>query len=248
MNNSSQSSKLKISPLISVLLNILTIFMLVAFLGVVCFFSAVFINPYSALNPFPPPTKSATFAMPTDTPQSLIVLPPTWTATPTLEPSATNTPAPLPPSTFTPTPFLFSPTPSLTFTVPPEGYPYEVRQDSPQAISNIYHPELDCQWMGVGGQVVDLNESPVTGLIIRLGGSLPGIGILEPLISLTGVALNYGRGGYEFTLADRPIASQGTLWVQLVDETGLPLSHQIYFDTFNSCDLNLILIDFIRVR
>ncbi len=248
MINSSQSNNPNISSLISVILNILTIFMLLAFLGVICYFSAVFINPYSALNPFPPPTKSATFAMPTDTPQSLIVLPPTWTATPTLQPSVTNTPGPLPSSTSTPTQFLFSPTPSLTFTVPPEGYPYEVRQDSPQAIPNIYHPELDCQWMGVGGQVVDLNESPITGLIIRLGGSLPGIEFFEPLMSLTGVALNYGRGGYEFTLADRPVASQGTLWVQLVDENGLPLSHQIFFDTFDSCDLNLILIDFKRVR
>lgn len=248
MNTIKESTPSSLSSLVSVILNLLTIFTLLAFLGVVCYFSSVFINPYSALNPFPPPTRTATYSPPTDTPESLIILPPTWTGTPTTQPTETNTPEPTPTQTVTPSQYILSPTPSMTLTPPPDGYPYEIRKGSPQAISNIYHPELDCEWMGVGGQVVDLNESPVTGLIIRLGGNLPGANFSEPLMSLTGVALSYGRGGYEFTLADRPIASQGTLWLQLLDEAGLPLSDRVFFDTYNSCELNLIIVDFKRVR
>jgi hypothetical protein len=68
------------------------------------------------------------------------------------------------------------------------------------------------------------------------------------MISLTGVALNYGRGGYEFTLADRPIASKGSLWLQLLDQSGIPLSEQVYFDTYDSCEQNLIIVDFKQIR
>lgn len=245
-NNSMNKSRLR--SCFSVVVNIFTFFVLMAFIGVVCLFSIIFINPYSGINPFPPPTVQATAALPTATPTSIIVLPPTWTATQTIQPTSTNTPIPLSTQTSTPTQFVFSPTPSATFTVPPEGYPFQVRQGSPQAIPNIYHPELDCQWMGVGGQAVDLSGGSVTGLIIRLGGSLPGVNLPDDMISLTGVALNYGRGGYEFTLADRPIASNGTLWLQLLEQSGIPLSDKVYFDTYDSCDQNLIIIDFKQVR
>jgi hypothetical protein len=69
------------------------------------------------------------------------------------------------------------------------------------------------------------------------------------MISLTGVALNYGRVGYyEFTLADEPIASEEALWVQLLDQSSTPLSKRIYFETFESCDKNLIIVNFKQVR
>ena len=102
--------------------------------------------------------------------------------------------------------------------------------------------------MGVGGQTVDLSGGPVTGLIIRLGGAVPGIDLPELVMNLTGVALNYGRSGYEFTLADHPIASKKTLWVQLVDQSSIPLSPKIYFDTYDDCSKNLIIINFKQVR
>jgi len=102
--------------------------------------------------------------------------------------------------------------------------------------------------MGVGGQVIDMSNAPVIGLIIRLGGRLPGVTIPEDLISLTGLALSYGRSGYEFKLTDRPIASRGQLWIQLLNQEGGPLSNQVYFDTYESCEQNLIIIDFVQVR
>jgi hypothetical protein len=68
------------------------------------------------------------------------------------------------------------------------------------------------------------------------------------MMTLSGVALTYGRSGYEFKLADAPIASKGVLWLQLLSQAGIPLSDKIYFDTYNDCNKNLIIIDFKQVR
>jgi hypothetical protein len=229
--------------------SILTILILLMVVCVAAGFLVIFTNPYSSLNPFPPPTLPARAQLPTSTPtNAFIPLPPTWTATSSPVPVPTDTPKPtstLPP---TPTPITLTPTPPFTPTPPAGGYPFDVRQGFPKAIENIYHPELDCEWMGVGGQVVDLSDAPVTGLIVRLGGSLPGVKIEENTISLTGVALNYGRSGYEFKLADQPIASSDSLWIQLINQAGVPISEKVYFSTFASCTQNLILIDFKQTR
>ncbi len=231
--------------------NILTILSLLGVVCVGCVFVAIMINPQSQLNPFPPPTMPVRRLMPSSTPTSPVKLPPTWTPTFTPVPTLTLTPEPtstLPP---TPTPIALTSTPPDTPvppTPPPGGYAYDVRQGSPKAIPNIYHPELACNWMGVGGQAIDMNNSPVTGLIIRLGGSLPGVIIPPHLMSLTGVALDYGRAGYEFKLADTPIASKHSLWIQLLDQAGVPVSNQVFFDTYSSCEQNLIIIDFRRVH
>jgi hypothetical protein len=68
------------------------------------------------------------------------------------------------------------------------------------------------------------------------------------MISLTGLALSYGRSGYEFTLANQPIATRNQLWLQLISQEGSPLSAQVFFDTYESCEQNLIIIDFVQVR
>lgn len=230
--------------------NLATLLMLIGVLCVIGLFWTIFVNPNSALNPFPP--RVLTVLPPTLTPTSEMVLPPTWTPTLTLEPTATDTPRP----TATPPPtatlfFLatatFTPAPTGTLP-PPVGFPFELQKGSPVAIANIYHPELGCNWMGVGGQVVNLSSDPVIGLIIRLGGTLPGVGKTQDQTTLTGVALSYGRAGFEFTLADRPIASQQTLWLQLLNQEAVPISAKVYFDTYDSCEKNLIIINFRQVR
>jgi hypothetical protein len=228
--------------------NILTAITLLGIVCVVVTFVAIYLNPQSGLNPFPPPTLPARLELPTGTATSVVNLPPTWTPTVTPEPSATSTPRPS--ATLPPTPTFFTlstATATMTVTESLTGYPYEVQTGSPVAIANIYYPELGCDWMGVGGQAVDMSGSPVTGLVIRLGGVLGGK-IVPTMTSLTGVALNYGRAGYEFKLADEPISSRGTLWVQLLDQAGVPLSEEIYFDTYSECEKNLIIINFKQVR
>ena len=227
--------------------NILTILLLLGVAVVVIVFLLIYTNPYTALNPFPPPTIPPKLVLPTSTATVRVV--PTATATITPVPTLTDTPRPtftaIPTATFF---VLGPPTQEITPTRPSNGFAYEVRQGSPSAIKNIYHPEQGCNWMGVGGQTVDMSNAPVTGLIVRLGGVLPGVTLPSPMLSLTGVALNYGRAGYEFTLADKPIATKHLLWIQLLDQVGAPLSDKVYFDTYESCEKNLVIIDFKQVR
>jgi hypothetical protein len=231
------------------ILNFISILFAISILLVLGISLFLFINPYSVLNPFPPPKpvilQGQTLA-PSVTPNPSALPTETFTLVPTftLMPRPSST---LPPS---PTPFtLFTPSATAEPTEPPEGYPFRLQEGSPIAIANISHPELGCDWMGVAGQVFDLSGGPVTGLLIRLGGSLAGANIPREMLSLTGAALNYGRiGYYEFSLADSPIASQQTVWVQLVNQEYTPLSEKIYFDTFENCEKNLIIINFKQVR
>jgi hypothetical protein len=221
-------------------------------IGILCIagvFVLIYTNPYSAYNPFPPPTMPPPMQLPSATPTDVVYeLPPTWTPTTTFTPTDTQTPEPSATLFDTPTPITITPSPTASATPPPGGYPFEVRTGNPKAIPNIYHPELGCNWMGVGGQVLDLSNAPVIGLIIRLGGGLPGVDIPENMISLTGLALSYGRSGYEFKLADKPINSRGTLWLQLLSQAGGPLSEKVPFYTYDNCEQNLIIVDFIQVR
>ena len=65
--------------------------------------------------------------------------------------------------------------------------------------------------------------------------------------TLSGMAPDYGEGGYELTISDSPAASNGELWIQLLDQANLPLSEKIYFQTFDSCDSNLVMINFVQI-
>jgi hypothetical protein len=228
---------------------ILTILTLVCVFCVGGVSLVIFVNPNSALNPFPPPTMPSLAHFPTETPTDVVfILPATWTVTSTSAPSPTQTSIPTDTQQPTPTPITITPSPTITAPPPPGGYSFEIRPGSAKAIPNIYHPELGCNWMGVGGQVVDMSNAPVIGLIIKLGGRLPNVSFHDDMISLTGLASSYGRSGYEFALADHPIASRSRLWVQLLSQSGAPLSEQIYFNTYDSCEQNLIIIDFVQMH
>ncbi len=100
--------------------DILAIMVTLALVLVVVIFAQIFIDPYSALNPFPPETLPAPIQLPTST-NTPRVLPATWTPTPlyggatTLRPSSTLFPTStgfvLPTATSTPT---STPTPTAT--------------------------------------------------------------------------------------------------------------------------------------
>jgi len=219
--------------------NILSVLVLLTTLCVGGTFLVIFINPQSGLNPFPPPTLPV--IAPTGTPTVRAVLPPTWTPTPPLPPTATLTPEP----TYTLTPEGTQPTAENTRD-PAEGMPFIMQEGHPQYIPNIYHPDEGCSWLGVGGQVTGLNGGPVLYLSIKLGGSLNGEAIDQ--ITISGTAPQYGQAGYEFTLSDEPIDSAQNLYVELLDQADLPLSEKYYFDTFNDCEKNLILINFKQIH
>ncbi|MCJ7701929.1 MAG: hypothetical protein MUO62_10120 [Anaerolineales bacterium] len=229
--------------------NILTILVLLTIVCVGLVFITVLINPQVGFNPFPPPTMPVRAALNTPTPTPKSILPPTWTPTASLVPTMTNTPAP-----------ADTPLPTLEEQVVVDDgqddqvilgdMPVVLHDGSPQYIpATSFHPDLGCNWMGVAGQVIDLNGSPVQGLIVEVGGTLGGERIGNPtILQATGLATAYGDAGYEVKLADEPVESNGSLWVQVLDQAGLPLSEKIYFYTFSDCDQNLIVIYFKQVR
>ena len=230
--------------------NLATGFVAVLILLVAAGITMIFINPNSSINPFPPPTLPARLVLSTETPAS-IAMPATWTATvsptpeiiPTQEPSLTPTPTL---EILSGTPIVELGTPEPTETLVVGGFSF-MRQGDPQPISAaLYDSNRTCNWMGVAGRVFDLQGRPVTGIRVLLRGSLSGRSI--NLLSLTGTAAQYGPSGYEFTLADQPVASRGALSVRLLDQSDLALSERVTFDTTVDCERNLILIDFKQVK
>lgn len=231
--------------------NVLTALVLLTVLCVVLVFLVIFIDPTSGLNPFQPPTPIPTISLPTATPTALINLEATWTPTitsvptetPTLTLAPTDTPLP------TETPFaVFTPLPSPTGAEVIRGMPFIVGAGTPVTTSSIaFHPDVGCNWLGVAGQVFDLSGAPISGQQVRIKGTLAGTPI--DMLSLTGLTDAYGSVGfYEFNLGDKPIASKGTLSVQLLDQAGIAMSDKIYFDTYDNCEKNLIFVNFKQVR
>ncbi len=224
-----------------VLWNLLTILVLVSAVCLLSLFIMIFVNPQSGLNPFPPPTVPAMLVLPTSTSTTLNELPPTWTPTVTGEPTSTSTPRPTSTVTVTPTVFVLPSatiTPTPTATKPPEylllsGVEYGRARD---------FNGRGCDWMGVGGNIVDLDGNPVQGLTVVLGGEYETKPINRSTIS--GTAPAYGEGGYEFTIADEPNNSKESLFIELFTPGGLSVSAQYFFRTYDDCDMNLIRLNF----
>lgn len=228
--------------------NVLTILTLLVTMICGLFMLAILVNPNMSLNPFPPPTLPQRYMPPTATVTPRIMLEPTWTPEPTPEPSSTPTLKPTSTIYLTEVPSgPITETPTASPTLKPGQFSFVLQQGSPQAIPNVIRTEAGCNWMGVAGQAFSLNKSPVIGLFIQLGGTLNGQ-VLDTRLSMTGTAVEYGQGGYEFVIADQPIASKKTLWIQLLDQSNMPLSDKIYFDTYADCEKNLILINFTQVK
>jgi len=232
--------------------NILTIVTLLVTVCLCVAFLSIMVNPNSTLNPFPPPTPIPPLVLPTAT-WTPLQLPATWTPKATVEPSETWTPQPSVTPGVIDTPItLPSPTSQFTATITPKptatpkptGAPFTA--DVRPVDSTIVHPELGCNWWGVGGTAVDLNSKQIFGLQVILKGVLNSQ--IISLFTVTGTAPAYGQGGYEFKLGDVPEATTKAMYVQLLDQAGLPVSDQIYFDTFADCSKNLLLIRFKQVR
>jgi len=121
-------------------------------------------------------------------------------------------------------------------------YLFEVQPGSPIGINAWVY---GCEWLGIAGQVFDFDGNPMNGLVVEAGGSLAGQPILG--LALTSLASQYGPGGYEIKLLDRPRASTGSVWVQIKDARGQSLSPQIPVDTKDDCSENLTLLNFVAL-
>ena len=229
----------QIWDILSILILILTIFL-------VGYFVMVFINPASSLNLLPPGGGVFGNPIPTSTVTPL-QMEPTWTASPTLQVTPSNTPRPTITPLPTNTPFSLVPP---TKTARPSATPTKARApfsgSFTQVDSTVIHPELACNWAGVGGTVVDANNSPVIGIVVVLRGTLNGTTVEQTTVS--GINKEYGPSGFEFVLGTVPVASDETLYVQLVDQQSIPLSDPVQITTSTECNKNLVMVRFKRNR
>ncbi len=215
--------------------DMLAIVLVLATLAVAAVFVYLFVSPSTPLSPLQPEMPTA-FVLPSAT-TTPIQLEATWTPTfvmgtdtATLAPTITLEPSSTPIS-------LVPPTKTPTATATPKA-PYSVTVSAIDG--TIIHPDLGCNWTGIGGTVVDASGAPVLYRTLRLTGSFDG----KPVDKLTvsGTALDYGQSGFEFVLGTAPLASSKTLTLQLLDQGGLPLADNVYVVTYNDCKKNLILV------
>jgi hypothetical protein len=223
--------------------DMLSILILLVTLCAGVYFILIFINPGSPLNLLPP--NRDPFAPPTAT-ITAIELEPTWTATVA---NVTETPTLFPTITLQPSPTSFSlipPTETPTLTPTPRA-PFSASVNVLQSDTTIPHLQASgCNWQGVGGSVVDANNSDIIGMVIRIAGRYNGKTV--SMTTVSGVSPDYGKSGFEFVLGTVPIASTDDLYLQLLDQAGLPLADNIYIDTFNDCEKNLVLVRFKKNR
>ena len=228
----------------SLIWNFLTIVVVLGIFYVIYYFLTIFINPHTPLNPFPPAPLPTLYQ--TATPTATVAVIPreaTWTSTATIAPAATRTKAPtwtLLPQLVTQTDTPPAPLASDTAT------PMPASVDITYLASTEFHPDKDCNWLGVAGKVLGTDGKPVLYMEVLLGGTLDGKTI--NYVILSGNALAYGPSGFEQALSDHPIASTHALWIQLLDNTAKPLTDKIFFDTYSTCTQNLVMAVFTRNR
>lgn len=230
-----QSRPMQMWDMLSILVLILT-----ACIGV--YFVYVFITPNSPYNILPPGGLGPKTPTPTAMPLQLQA---TWTPSPTLQLTPSDTPRPTFTPFFTNTPFsLVPPTKTAKPTSTPKA-PFSAGSPT-QVDSTLIHPDLTCNWAGIGGTVVDANNGPVIGTVVVLRGTLNGSTIEQQTVS--GINKEYGPSGFEFVLGNAPVASDKTLYIQLVDQQNIPLSDPVQISTSTDCIKNLVMVRFKRNR
>ena len=227
--------------------DLLSILVLLVTVCVIGYFVLVFINPNMPLNPFPPPPTPFLFPTATITP---IQLPATWTATNPPQVTATDTPPPT---------YTLMPTGTSFSLIPPTQTPKVKVSATPNVpfsatvqyiASTIIHPEAGCNWFGIGGTVSDSSGADIISMVIRLSGTLNGQSVPTNSVTVSGLYKAYGGSGFEFNLGNIldlttvPVNSNHTLYLQVLDQAGLPLSDNIYVNTYSDCSKNLVLVRF----
>lgn len=251
--------------IVSVLL-ILTILLVVA--GVIAVFAAPDLAaPLMALlgreadaeTVDPTPTRVALAVLPTlaDTPQPAGGgLAPTWTPSrpeQTLPPTATNTrratlqpsitptfppPTNTPTNTPTPTP-TETPGPSPTATNTRSAFLFTKSDSSPMYLQNFAN-NAGCNWMGIAGEVLDVNQNPVPSGQYRVHVWGSGVDERVPV----GGAPAYSPSGYEQFLFNAPVIRDYN--VQLETGNGTAVSQVYSVQSRASCNQNLLRFDFVQ--
>ena len=168
---------------------------------------------------------------------STIVITQTQTPVFTILPTLTQTPSPTP--TFTASPIIISTATLL---------PFKLQSASPVYIKNFNYPDKGCNWLGVAGQVFDVDGNPINNLVVVIKGRLGEKAISSAMLTGLKEANSYGPGGYEIFLNDKVIGSTKSLLIYINDLNGNALSPEIEFDTFADCNKNLIIINFQAIK
>jgi hypothetical protein len=152
------------------LFNRLTITLLALSIGIMLCYAVIFVAPSAPLNPWPPMSLAVLItAAPTATPAA--TLPPTWTPTPVqvYQPVPTR-PADTPVPTRTP---LATRTPTKSPLLPTRS-PFKFAPVKPPVLTSDPYGAACGNWGGVGGQVLDIDGSPLKGVtIVGWGGPVP---------------------------------------------------------------------------
>ena len=208
-----------------------------------------------AIPPTLRPTNAPT-SIPTETPENTptntraLELPPTLTPAneaevatrapvntvrPSLTPSQTPTlPPPTPTRTPTPTPtHTPTPGPSPTATSTRSAFPFTKDLVSPQYLQNFAN-SAGCNWLGLAGEVFDLDGNPVPQGAYRVHVWESGV---DARVTV-GDAPAYGPSGYEQFLFDAPRVQEHN--VQLETANGTAVSQVFRIQTRASCNQNLI--------
>lgn len=208
------------------------IFLLLVGTVVVLMLTGVLPSPFETQITAPPVTAAGTptpnyFITPvghgTDTPTATeqVILIPTDTPVPTqtTQPTQTSTPW------------------SAAFVIrgTPEAFPHTLLYDR-------YACE---EYLFIGGEVWDLRESPLKGMIVKLTGTY-GNGVVD-LSSESGEVTVYGQSAYEFVLENQQIKTD-SLYIQLFDPAGNPLSARVKLSISGNCDGNLLLVNYKQVQ
>jgi len=198
-------------------------------------------DPLLPINPFPPKAPAATptlFSLGEQAAESVAGAPsddaaggaaPIQTATSTLlPPTATSTPAPT--ATGGAAPAVPTNTPSaFAFTLQNETLAYIP-----------YTGTEGCDYLAIAGQIFDANGDPLTGIPVVVEGDE----FFQGQLAFSGNAPEYGPSGYEVYLNDSPY--EGEFTVKLVSETGFALSEEVVVRTHDSCDENVVIVNFVQ--
>ncbi|MFN8531785.1 MAG: hypothetical protein U0670_24530, partial [Anaerolineae bacterium] len=147
--------------------------------------------------------------------------------TPSLPPADTAT-ATVPQPTLTP----------LALGDTPSPFPFALRE--PAALTQNFANAAGCLWQGVGGQVFDVNNLPLTGIRVHVFG--PGIDTYV----VSGSNTLYGQSGYEIPVGTA--TSLSAFIVELQSPTGTVISDQVQVNFPNNCSQNLALVNFKQSR
>lgn len=124
--------------------------------------------------------------------------------------------------------------------------PFMLFREPETMSANLVRPALDSHWLVVAGQAWGMQHQPLSGLQVHLWGELDGFTINKHRLS--GSAPAFGEAGFEFALKNLVVDSEGSLFIQLLDAFGSPLSHPVTVQTYADPEQNLIMINFKQVQ